>query len=100
MGIHLKMITPSVHFVVGITSHTKYNFFVGAMKIEVFTITIHEQLNMSILSSCAPWLLGGLGDRSGILWLLLVYVSGYRRVCHCRCTAHQVKLDTSLLLLL
>ena len=43
MGIHLEMITPSVHFVVGITSHTKYNFLVGAMKIEVSTITINEQ---------------------------------------------------------
>ena len=72
MGIHLEMITPSVHFVV------------GAMKIEVSAIIINEQLNLSISSSCAPWLLGGLGDRSGILWLLLVYVSGYRRVCHCR----------------
>ena len=84
MGIHLEMITPSVHFVVGITSHTKYNFLVAAMKIEISAIIINEQLNLSISSSCAPWLLGGLGDRSGILWLLLVYVSGYRRVCHCR----------------
>ena len=54
MGIHLEMITPSVHFVVGITSHTKYNFLVGAMKIEVSTITINEQqLYVYIILMCS-----------------------------------------------